>query len=405
MVYHANHFYDRAEPAYRIAARLAPDDYRWIYCQALLQEENGNEKAQLKLLQKTVQLSPRCRPALVKLGDIHLKRDQVEEAARYFDRGVDAAGRESAPQALFGLARIAARREDWRRVRKLLETILQQCPRVRPAHQLLAEAYEALGQSEKANEERAILRESDLTALPPVNDPVAEEILTLSCSSTRLLKEAGLRTRFGAQDQALQLARRAVEAEPTDPDARHFVSRTLLEKYGTDPGAVDEALIQLNEALRLRPDDLVPLFYAAAFFFKENKTDDAAEQLRAILARYAGNPEAEYYLGLVADRQDRIAQAVTHYRNALNARPDYAEPYHRLGLILAADGKLDQAISYLQKAVQLKPMFTGARCHLGLALEQAGRVSEAVKEYSEALRLKPHDPQATAQLQRLGRAQ
>ena len=44
MAYHANLFLDQAARAYRIAGRLAPDDYQWVYCQAFLAEENGNEK-------------------------------------------------------------------------------------------------------------------------------------------------------------------------------------------------------------------------------------------------------------------------------------------------------------------------------------------------------------------------
>src|ERR1039457_857189 len=38
MSYHANLFLEQAERAYRIAARLAPNDYQWVYCQAFLQE-------------------------------------------------------------------------------------------------------------------------------------------------------------------------------------------------------------------------------------------------------------------------------------------------------------------------------------------------------------------------------
>src|SRR5689334_18751717 len=42
MAYHANLFLEQAAAAYGIAARLAPNDYRWAYCQAFLEEENGN---------------------------------------------------------------------------------------------------------------------------------------------------------------------------------------------------------------------------------------------------------------------------------------------------------------------------------------------------------------------------
>src|ERR1019366_2793008 len=69
MSYHANLFLEQAERAYRIAARLAPNDYQWVYCQAFLQEENGNGEEQVRLLQETVRLKPDHVPALLKLAD------------------------------------------------------------------------------------------------------------------------------------------------------------------------------------------------------------------------------------------------------------------------------------------------------------------------------------------------
>ncbi len=60
MIYHSNQFYDQAASAYQIAARLASDDYRWPYCQALMQEENGQDQALLQLLQRTIGLTPPC---------------------------------------------------------------------------------------------------------------------------------------------------------------------------------------------------------------------------------------------------------------------------------------------------------------------------------------------------------
>ena len=39
--YHANHFRESAKLAYQLAARLAPNDYRWFYCQALLEEDSA----------------------------------------------------------------------------------------------------------------------------------------------------------------------------------------------------------------------------------------------------------------------------------------------------------------------------------------------------------------------------
>src|ERR1035441_30220 len=62
MAYHANLFVEQAARAYRIAARLAPGDYQWVYCQAFLEGENGNEKEQFRLLEQRLRLQSSRRP-------------------------------------------------------------------------------------------------------------------------------------------------------------------------------------------------------------------------------------------------------------------------------------------------------------------------------------------------------
>jgi tetratricopeptide (TPR) repeat protein len=391
MAYHANQFYEQAESAYKIASRLAPDDYRWPYCLALVKEESGREKEVHDLLQKTVQLKRDYFPALQKLADIYYKQDRLDEAARYYDLGVSTAGGSSSPQALFGLGRVAARRKDWSKVIEYVAPLSREYPHIRPPHQLLLDAYEALGQADKADEERRNLLEPTLIVIPLVKDPLGEELLGLSCSSTRLLKEAGLFSRFRRPDEAIRVARRAVEVAPEDPDAHHFLARTLLEAHGANREEVDEALIHLNEGLRLRPDDLLPLWYFATVFFNQDKTDAAVEQLRTMLAGNANRDDAHYYLGLVADRQGRIQEAASQYQDALRGNPNNAEAYHKLGLILVRRGKLDEAAAYFQKAVRLKPTFDMARCNLGVALDLQGKTSQAIAQFEEALRLKPND--------------
>lgn len=391
MVYHANQFYAQAGNAYAIAARLDPNDYRWPYCEALIQEEVGQEKEMLRLLRQTLQIQPDYIPALQKLADFHFKQDQLDEAAAFYDRSLRAAGQGGCPQALLGLGRIAERRKDWRKVVETIGPLSEQHPGLRPPYQLLANAYEALGESGKAAVEQQNLLQSNLTAVPPVKDPLADALLDYCCSSTRLLKEAGYISRFGALEQALRWSRRAIEVEPGDADAHHFLARTLLDLKGSDPQAVDEALTHLSEGLRLRPDDLLPLMYAAAFFFKQKKTDAAVERLRTLLEVRSNSAEAHHYLGRIAERQDKPQEAIAQYQEALKRDPGYAESYERLGLISVMGGQLDQAIAFFRRAVQLKPSLVQARCNLGVALEQRGQISEAVAQYREAIREKSND--------------
>jgi tetratricopeptide (TPR) repeat protein len=391
MAYHANLFLEQAASAYRIAARLAPNDYHWAYCQAFLQEENGNEQEQVKFLLQTVQLKPDHVPALLRLADGEFKRDRLDEAARYYERAASAPDGHSSLQAAFGLGRVAARRREWKQVIERVVPLARTYPYLQPPYELLVEAYEALGQADKAAEARQSISLSRSKTVPPPEDPLNDQLIGLSYNSTRLLKQAGLLSRFGYPDQAVQVARRAAEADSKDPDIRNFIARTLLTAYPNKPEAVDEALTQMSEYLRLRPDDPVPLWGFTNVFFETPKPPAAVERLSALLGPFANRDDAHFFLGMVADARGQDAEAVSQYEAARKNNPNNAAVYIKLGLVCDREAKFDQAIAYFQKALQLDPTNTVARFNLGVALLQRGKDSQGLKELGEVLRLKPND--------------
>ena len=266
MVYHANLFNEQAARAYRIAGRLAASDYQWAYCQAFLEEENGNEKEELRLLRQTLQLKPDHVPSLLKLADASFKLDRLDEAEDYYRKAAAVPGSSATVQAAFGLARVAARRRDWNLVVASTAPLTTSYPDLQPPFELRQEAYQALGQRAKAAEAQQAALSSKVKVVPPLEDPLNEQLNSLSYSSTRLLKQAGLLVHQGYPDRAIEAARRAARAEPKDADARSFIARTLLASYSDTPQAIDKALTELGEALRLRPEDPVPLWMFAQDF-------------------------------------------------------------------------------------------------------------------------------------------
>ena len=388
MAYHANDYFSQAAAAYRIAARLAPRDFQWVYCQALLQEENGNQEEQVRLLRQTVALKPDHIPSLLKLADGLFKRDNLDYAVRDYELAA-AAGAHL--QATFGLARVAARREQWNKVIEYAAPLGQAYPLVRPPFQLLQKAYESTGQAAKAAAVREVLLSGKSTDVPPAPDPLNDRLAELSYSSTRLLKEAGLRSRFGYPDRALEIGRRAAAANPTDPDIRNFIAHTLLTYYPDKPEAMDEALAQLGECLRLRPDDPVPLWMFARDFCETPKAPAALERLDNLMRPYAGRSDAHFYLGLVADARGQMAEAASQYQAALAVNANDSKIYNKLGLIFDRAGKLDEAVLDLSKSVELEPSNTVARFNLGVVLMQLGKYDQGLRELDEVLRLHPHD--------------
>ena len=391
MAYHANLFVEQAARAYRIAARLAPGDYQWAYDQAYLEEENGNEKEQLSFLRQTLRLKPDHPLALLKLADWFFKLDRLDEAAHYYEMAAGVPGKGALLQATFGLGRVAARRQDWKKVVEYIAPLSHDYPSLLPPYEWLQEAYEALGQADKAAEAREGAALANRKAMPPPEDPLNGQLMDLCYSSTRLLKEAGLQSRIGNPERGIQLARRAAQADPTDPDVRAFIATTLLTYYGDKPEEIDEALTQIGECLRLRPDDLAPLWTFTTDFFKTAKPAAAVERLDALLRPHAGSTDAHFSLGQLADAKGETAEAFSQYQAALRNKPNDYAICNQLGELLDKVGKYDEAIAHFQRSLQLNPQIAAPRRNLGIALIQRGNYGQGMKEFGELLRLNPHD--------------
>ncbi len=104
------------------------------------------------------------------------------------------------------------------------------------------------------------------------------------------------------------------------------------------------------------------------------------------------NPNAWLAYNSLANAQlqdGRTDEAIGHYEQALQLKPDYAKAHDNLGMALAQSGRTKEAIAHLEQAVRIDPDLADAHDNLGNVLLQAGRTQEAIGQYEQALRLRP----------------
>ncbi|HEY8949781.1 MAG TPA: sulfotransferase [Rhizomicrobium sp.] len=104
-------------------------------------------------------------------------------------------------------------------------------------------------------------------------------------------------------------------------------------------------------------------------------------------------------------QQGQIEEAETHYRAALEARPDHFEALNNLGLLLARQGKLDEAIALTRKAIPLAADNSETQSNLGDMLFRAGDLEEARQWLEKSLAQRPGRAIALMRLLRVLRAQ
>src|SRR2546422_1711137 len=116
----------------------------------------------------------------------------------------------------------------------------------------------------------------------------------------------------------------------------------------------------------------------------QSKLAEAIEHYRQALDINPEHPSAHYNLGNVLAQQGKLAEASEHHRQALRLKPDYAEAHNDLGNALARQGQLAGAIDHYRQALKIKPDFAKAASNLGLALAQQGKLAEVVEHSRRA---------------------
>ena len=99
-----------------------------------------------------------------------------------------------------------------------------------------------------------------------------------------------------------------------------------------------------------------------------------------------------FNLAYALDREGALEPAITWYRRALSAWPDFIEAHVNLGRSLARQGRTDEGVSHLRRALELNPDSGVAYRLLAAVLQSQGAAGEAVPLYRQALRLAPDAP-------------
>jgi len=167
------------------------------------------------------------------------------------------------------------------------------------------------------------------------------------------------RQQMGYWKDSETLFRHVLEVTENNDIAHNNLGVALDKK-----GEIDEAITQLREATRLKPDHV----------------------------------EAHYNLGIAFGRKGQIDEAITQFREALGLNPNHVEAYYNLGIALGEKGQTDEAIRHYQAAIYLEPGYSDAHNSLGVALRRKGLTDQAIQQFQEALRLKPDDSNARRNL-------
>ncbi len=195
--------------------------------------------------------------------------------------------------------------------------------------------------------------------------------------------------REGDATQAKRIYKRVLRAQPSQPDALHYLG-VLKHQEGESDAAVD----LIRRAITASPD------YIDAHNNLGNVLRDGGEyeQAEACYREVVSiNPEygnAYNNLGVVLRAQDRLDESADAYRRAIELKPNDADQHYNLGNTFRDAHQFEDAIVEYRRAIELDPDHIAGHKNLGIELYRLGKRDEAAEVYRHWLERSPDDPTA-----------
>ncbi len=103
-----------------------------------------------------------------------------------------------------------------------------------------------------------------------------------------------------------------------------------------------------------------------------------------------GNDPIYYFeRGNLLLAHDKIDEAISAFRRAIELKPDFAEAFNNLGMALSKLGDAAAAARCYVRTLQLAPGYAAAHNNLGCALILLGQLAAAIHHYKQAITLDP----------------
>ena len=333
-VLHAHWLYQEASPCYGIARQLAPDDFRWVYLLAGVEDISGADGERIdRLFRESIRLSPLFPPVYVRHADALLRLGRWSEARDAYTKAV-----ELDPELVLaqrGLGQAATLLGDGPAAVEHLELAASLSPQDRIVQVSLARAYTLVGRGDQAAE--AARKAQALKSTASLPDPVFFAVENLAVDPESLRGRLNRSLREGDYDTAFEAA--TLLEESGAPGARQQLALSSKQRANelAFGGDFDGALLEYERAARFGPTD----------------------------------PEIEHNWGTVLLRRDDLEEAGRHFQRAIELNPQSADSLYNLGVVLEGLGRNDEAITRFTEAVKINPQHMAAD-----RLTELGVVSE-----------------------------
>ncbi len=369
--------YKEALDAWRAFLDRQPDDAEgWLNVAKLLMARGAPDEA-LEALHRHLTLAPTSDEGVYLTAQVLMKLDRYDEARQMLET---AARKESAsPQFLLALSDVYERQGDLEDAVKTASRLLDMQVDPLRVHFILARLNQKMGRHVDAFDH--------LSRMAAIMDARPTEFNDVDRAEIQLRMIRAL-IQAGRTDDAIRYADTGAQRFPDD---LRFGMRKgealLLADRGREADKVFKTALK-DHADNKDVRSMVSDAYLSAGASREEAGDvtGAESHLRRSIELNPENGTALNYLGyMLADRGERLDEAIGYIKRALEREPDNGAYLDSLGWAYFKKGDYKQSEVALESAVEAMGDEAEIHAHLGDLYFAIGRTEDAVKAWQAAL--------------------
>ena len=178
-------------------------------------------------------------------------------------------------------------------------------------------------------------------------------------------------------------------SQPATPTATNVESLLTVAMATHQAGRLDDADVLYRRILGVVPDHAYSRHYLGVIAMQKGDPRSGESDIRAAITSRPDVPDFHNNLGLCLRLQNRYAEAIEAYEQALTLDPSYVPSRNNLGLDLLALNRIGEARAQFEQAISLRGDFAEAHWNLGLAHLVAGDLTHGWPEYEWRTRCQP----------------
>jgi tetratricopeptide (TPR) repeat protein len=364
--------------SYRSAVELDKKDVNLYYNLFFLYQKIGRNERADYYLRKAVSLRPADIEGRLRLAKRLIKKGKLKEAEKYLNTVLKKKPRSA--EALLLKADIMEKRKDKEGLKKVYRSMLS----LKPKNDTIIYNLGVL-EYETGNLKKALSYFKKFLTFRP-KDPEVHDFLfdiyrrqkkdqLASVEAQTLIKLRPKEIRYyhflfqylnnqGDFKKMIETMKDGTQSHPKSSDLRRYLILAYL-KTGDEQLAID----QIDEILKIRPNDIVSLLQLAKLKEKQGNSKESLESYQKIADISPGHEEAEEaYLRLLLqlaqfeEEQENFREALEYYEKVVDVSPDHEkakEAYLRLLLQLAQfeeeQENFREALEHYKKIMDISP--------------------------------------------------